>query len=856
MNSLLQALYHTPALRAAVFSIPTTEKDDPTKNMSLALQRVFFNLKYGAAAVATKELTKSFGWDANDSFTQHDVQEFNRVLGSKLEEKMKGTPVDGTIQKLFSGKIRNFIKCTHVKYESYRDEEFYDLSLTVKGCKDIYASFDKYMEEELLQGSNRYQAEGFGLQEAKKGCAFLKFPPVLHLQLKRFEFDFERNTQIKVNDQFEFPAELDLDPYLDKDADRSFPNIYQLHAVLVHAGTDVHSGHYYAFIRPTKHNHWFCMNDETVQHASPKEVIRDNFGVGSAKEPYDPFAVHPKHFASAYMLVYFRKVDLDNIAFHMRSSSIPEHLKERFRQERKLCQQQEREKKEAHLYALVRTVTEADLAAHTGLDLVNFDSVRMSFKVKRSLQINNVKNAVAAELHLPVSRVRLRKWRSRTNGTVRPDTVLGEEQEVTDLEKYLSFKWGHVFFVEVTEGPRFLHPADADDHLIFLKYFDVQKQSPRYVGKAYLHRSNKVASLLPLMRRLAGLPSDEQLLVFEEIRATMIDAVPLSSTAKAADLATGDILVFQKLPNNSLQLPTAEEYFLFQHNAVSVRFRPAPDAPPRSPAYPSLSMRLHRCSQPADLLDELCKTVGADPACTRLSVRSDFSGNLEVLKPNFALKNQDILFYEVFGVPIAELETKRVLQVTWLNTDTTAATRHVLYVPRSGTFREVVEQLQPLHPLPQGAEYQLFELANRNSRIRMEIAPNDSLERYTGGVNLCAQEKPQAELRMSKSSVRVQVVHLQVANHTAELFGTPFFIVVKKGCRMVVVKKAAVERLCLVEKDVAGWQLAIYRCRDCSVKFVHEDEILADIGETEAVALCHQNPVKPVCKEKALRITG
>lgn len=37
----------------------------------------------------TTELTKSFGWKGFDSFLQHDVQEFNRVLCDKLETKMK-----------------------------------------------------------------------------------------------------------------------------------------------------------------------------------------------------------------------------------------------------------------------------------------------------------------------------------------------------------------------------------------------------------------------------------------------------------------------------------------------------------------------------------------------------------------------------------------------------------------------------------------------------------------------------------------------------------------------------------------------------------------------------------------------
>ena len=41
--------------------------------------------------MGTKELTKAFGWTTVDSFLQQDVQELNRVLCDKLEEKMKGT---------------------------------------------------------------------------------------------------------------------------------------------------------------------------------------------------------------------------------------------------------------------------------------------------------------------------------------------------------------------------------------------------------------------------------------------------------------------------------------------------------------------------------------------------------------------------------------------------------------------------------------------------------------------------------------------------------------------------------------------------------------------------------------------
>ncbi|KAJ6869924.1 Peptidase C19 [Populus alba x Populus x berolinensis] len=95
MNSLLQTLYHISYFRKAVYHMPTTENDMPTGSIPLALQSLFFKLQYNDTSVATKELTKSFGWDTYDSFMQHDVQELNRVLCEKLEDKMKGDVVEG-----------------------------------------------------------------------------------------------------------------------------------------------------------------------------------------------------------------------------------------------------------------------------------------------------------------------------------------------------------------------------------------------------------------------------------------------------------------------------------------------------------------------------------------------------------------------------------------------------------------------------------------------------------------------------------------------------------------------------------------------------------------------------------------
>ncbi|KAJ0678205.1 putative ubiquitinyl hydrolase 1 [Helianthus annuus] len=224
MNSLIQSLYHLPYLRKAVYHIPTTENDIASGSIPLALQSVFYKLQHSEASVDTKELTKSLGWEKNESFIQHDVQELSMVFCEKLDDKMKGTIVEGTIQQLFEGHYVKFVECIDVDYRSSSMRSFYskyvcknkivfmlvigfyqhlylllDLQLDVKDCRDVYASFDKYVEVERLEGVNGYYAETHGLQDAKKRIRFLDFPPVLQLQLKRFDYDFMRDTTVKVS---------------------------------------------------------------------------------------------------------------------------------------------------------------------------------------------------------------------------------------------------------------------------------------------------------------------------------------------------------------------------------------------------------------------------------------------------------------------------------------------------------------------------------------------------------------------------------------------------------------------------------------------------------------------------------
>eukprot|EP00466_Bigelowiella_natans_P007572 jgi/Bigna1/45604/e_gw1.130.10.1 len=309
MNSLLQFMYHIPRLREAVYNMPTEETKK--EGIALALQRVFYHLQTNSKSVDTKALTKSFGWNSMEAFMQHDVQEFSRVLCDSLEEKMKGTKVDGMIAQLFKGKLENFIECINVDYKSTKYETFYDLPLVVKGCANLHESFKQYMEVETLEGDNQYRAEGHGKQDAKKGCRFLSFPPVMHLHLKRFEYDAMQNLMVKVNDAFEFPTQIDI-PKVESGLQQAIKvprvgdNLYLLHSVLVHSGS-VHGGHYFAYIRPCPRL-WYRFDDEEVRRVPQTMAVSKNFG---GAEDFSNFNRRPlthrrerPRASSAYMLVY------------------------------------------------------------------------------------------------------------------------------------------------------------------------------------------------------------------------------------------------------------------------------------------------------------------------------------------------------------------------------------------------------------------------------------------------------------------------------------------------------------------------------------------------------------------------
>jgi ubiquitin carboxyl-terminal hydrolase 7 len=515
----------------AVYQIPTSE-EETLSNSAYTLQRLFYQLQTSDDAVGTNELTKSFGWETRHIFEQQDVQELSRKLMERMEEKMKGTAAENVLPNLFCGKVRTYISCINVEYESRRVEDFWDVQLNVSGNKSIEEGFKDYVQVETMDGENQYFAgDEFKLQDAKKGVIFESFPDVLHLQLKRFQYDIDHDAMMKVNDRYEFPETFDAEPYLSTEADRSEPWIYKLHSVLVHSG-DLNAGHYYAFIKPTKDGWFYKYDDDKVTRATMREALEENFGgeyqingVTQLSATKMPIMRHN----SAYMLVYIRETRQDQVLVPVIQDDIPPHLHKKLEEEAAIREALKKEREEQHLYLWVKVITEDTFKAHGGTDLTNFDASHdvdpaapRAYRLLRKSTLRELIEKIAEDTRSDPNTTRLWCMVNRQNKTTRPDTPIQSldytleeaHQKLVGTKTAELRMWAETAQEFDTQGIP-VWPAHKsqqngvhknDLFLLYLKYFDVDKQQLNGAGHIYISRDKKVEELVPAILKKMGWP--------------------------------------------------------------------------------------------------------------------------------------------------------------------------------------------------------------------------------------------------------------------------------------------------------------------------------------------------------------
>ncbi len=130
--------------------------------------------------------------------------------------------------------------------ESARIDVFLDIQLSIKefGTTTFYDSvesaLDAHIQSERLDGQNKYFCNTCNkLCDAQKGLKFLSFPYILCVQLKRFDFDYQNLTRVKLSSQVKFTELLDVKKYLNGDINpnNDLKTEYKLFSIMIHSGS-------------------------------------------------------------------------------------------------------------------------------------------------------------------------------------------------------------------------------------------------------------------------------------------------------------------------------------------------------------------------------------------------------------------------------------------------------------------------------------------------------------------------------------------------------------------------------------------------------------------------------------------
>ncbi|XP_052415178.1 ubiquitin carboxyl-terminal hydrolase 40 isoform X1 [Carassius gibelio] len=276
LNSLIQTLLFTPEFREELFCLGPDElgcladKDKPeakvcVRVIPLELQRLFSHLLLvDEQTASTTDLTDSFGWTNNEEMGQQDVQELNRILFSALESSLVGTSGSSLIHRLYHGTLVNQITCKECGNISERQEDFLDLTVSVRGVSGLEeALWNMFVEEEMFEGNNLYRCSRCEqLVRAAKSAKLRQLPPFLTISLLRFNFDFAKCERYKETGSYVFPLIFNLRPFCEQNNWPDSEYSYELFSVIIHKG-GCYGGHYHVYIKDIDQlGHWEAPEEE------------------------------------------------------------------------------------------------------------------------------------------------------------------------------------------------------------------------------------------------------------------------------------------------------------------------------------------------------------------------------------------------------------------------------------------------------------------------------------------------------------------------------------------------------------------------------------------------------------------
>eukprot|EP00899_Mesostigma_viride_P010620 jgi/Mesvir1/1955/Mv12440-RA.3 len=858
-NPLLQMLYHIPYFRRAVYRTPITEVESEASHVMLELQRLFCHMQFRDGSADAVDLLESLGVGGGPTTQQQPPSSL--TLYKKMEEKMKGTVLEGTTRRLFAG---HMCKCI-----SWGDLDmagsFYELTLQldVHGCKDLYASLDKYTTEALVEVTEA--AGSPGSQAMKERVVFKDLPPVLVLQLKpRPESTSGSDEQDKAEDRYEFPLELDLDvdgrKYLTKDADASVRNLYELHSVAVQGWKKSCA----VFIRPNLGDQWFKFDDERVTKEPAVAAIEQQYGGQSEA-------------STVHMLVYVRKSDKQYVMCPVSREDLAPHVQERLARERPKLH----DAAVGDTHIIVRVATEEDLRDQIGtsrhFDLVDFDQVK-TFRMEKSLQLTEFRKEVAATWGVPEDQQHYWTFARRQNGSYRPHQCYnpGDNKPLeTILADAISEQPATLDLLLTKSGVPTLPTNEGS--LLFLKLYDPLEKRMTYAGSIFVMSGDKLLDALPEIRLIAGYLPLQALQVYEEINPSAVSRMcrPVDDALTVADcqLRTGDILWVQKVLSPDVvarcRFPNVPKFLAHVLWMRRVRFRQL-----SSPNMDTFVLELSILDTYHEVVSKVAlqlpkEVAGAqkcDPSKIRLTAH-DCAQNAPRWRPIHSEKNgevlwvldmflfrgaqmSDILYYEVVETPQPAAKCTRTATVSLHDQRTEQVARFHVELSQGSTAGDVLKLVKAEPGCAHLSELCLTKI--RDSRIHKVFSPTEVMDDVDAACwTLQAVETgthPGPEGRLIPVC-HVQRVEADGSNNLVTAFGHPFLLAVGDQETLASVKARVQAKLGVAGEEFAKWNFAIV-VEDIPVQLKDNDMVALRyqalrVGRWDT-SLGIEHPAKPV----------
>ncbi|XP_022101626.1 ubiquitin carboxyl-terminal hydrolase 24-like isoform X2 [Acanthaster planci] len=342
MNSVIQQLYMTPGVREGLLKDSNLDLEEDS--VFYQMQMVFGHLLESRLQYYEPErfwrVFKLWGQPVNIR-EQQDAFEFFTNLTDQMEEYLKKNKQKEIFKPKFKGVFSDQKICEDCPHRYEREEEFFALNLTVKS-HSLESSLDQFVRGELLDGDNAYFCEKCNeKRNTIKRMCIKTLPPVLVIQLKRFDYDWEAGRALKFDDYFKFPWVLDMEPYTvkgmarrespqsdeassgempDNSQPHTMEDLYHLVGVIVHSG-QANAGHYYSFIKDrwgttmtnSNKGKWFKFNDTMVDEFEMSDAALEAECFGGSYKPkiYEPsgssYSSETRlRYWNGYMLFYER----------------------------------------------------------------------------------------------------------------------------------------------------------------------------------------------------------------------------------------------------------------------------------------------------------------------------------------------------------------------------------------------------------------------------------------------------------------------------------------------------------------------------------------------------------------------